>query len=305
MTAKEVSEQPQLKEGEKATKKNKAVTTKLVPEEPTRDDLQKIDGVQDRLSIVILPEYSADMNHLAYLAGKARERQAFLIADTPLDKKAAKKYPESVDNSYVYFNWRRYVINDKWAPVYGSALLSGHFLRVWQKEGFYTSPANQEVQGIVRAVEDVSWSFTDKNAESLEFNKAYVNLIVPTSKGWRNWGHRMSNGDPITEISTIREIMNAIEDWSFGTIYASIDAHFVSFINSKLNGFFDRMKRDRAIIGGKAWIDPRENTPDELKAGRFTINFDFTDKPSAEHYIYKYRRNTERYGEIFKELKNG
>lgn len=289
----------------KKTAKSAKNVKKLVPAIPTQDDLAKVDAVQDRLSIIVLPEYSGDMNNLAYLSNKARERQAFLIADTPLDKEAALKYPESVDNSYVYFNWRRYVINDDWAPVYGSALLAGHFLRVWQKFGFYTSPANQEVQGIVRAAEDVSWSFTDKKAESLKFNKAYVNLIVSTSKGWRNWGHRMSNGDPITEISTIREIMNAIEDWSFGTIYASIDAHFVAFINSKLNGFFDRMKRDKAIIGGRAWINPNENTPEELKEGRFTINFDFTDKPSGEHYIYKYRRNTERYGEIFKELKNG
>jgi phage tail sheath protein FI len=53
-----------------------------------------------------------------------------------------------------------------------------------------------------------------------------------------------------------------------------------------------------AIVGGKCWINPNFNTPDQLVQGKVTFSFDFEPVAPAEHIVGRAHREPGYYQDL-------
>ena len=257
-------------------------------------DYNVIDRVQAPKSQIIAPGLSADASHSAVLKEKAKARRAIFTSDTPEDKTQATEYVNtSLSSEWAYAVYDQVKIHKNWPWVPASALVAGHNEKAWREHGFHTSPSNRVVNGALEFKNGTQWSFSDQNSESTEINKKNLNMLVYTDHGIRLWGNRLSDGSFINARTTFRAIINAIEKWAFRAVDRSIDRYFVSYIRESLLEFFRGLEEEGQIIGYNVVIPPGLNTPNELMAGRFTIDFEYMYVPVAEHIKFRYTNNPE------------
>jgi phage tail sheath protein FI len=65
-----------------------------------------------------------------------------------------------------------------------------------------------------------------------------------------------------------------------------------------VNAFLRHLISVGAIIGGRAWLDPTLNTPDQLQQGKLYVDFDLEPPAPLEHLIFRAHRNGQYYEEL-------
>lgn len=181
-----------------------------------------------------------------------------------------------------------------------SARVAGLQARVDYSEGFWVSPSNHVVEGIVGISRPIEHSITDPSAESQLLNKNAVAVIIRApSGGFKLWGSRVPSSDSLKNFWSVRRahdtIIDSIELASETFIDRPFSLQNLTDIAETVNSALRRWAAMGATLGGRVWLDSTLNTKETWASGHLYISYDAEAPAPIEHITFMFSRNTGYY----------
>jgi phage tail sheath protein FI len=262
-------------------------------------------GVRPR--ILIAPGFThqrpnGDANPVvSELVGIAERLRAVIIADGPNTNDAdAVAYAGDFGSPRVY-------LVDPWVKKSngaspGSPVVAGIIAKTDNDQGFWWSPSNHSVNGIVGTARPVDFALGDTNCRANILNEAKVTTII-RQDGFRLWGNRTLSSDPKWSFLSVRRTADMINDSLLRAHLWAVDRNitktYVEDVTEGVNAYLRSLTNIGAILGGKCWADPALNPPDQVAQGKIKFDFDFTPPYPAEHITFRSQLVNDYLTEIF------
>lgn len=173
-----------------------------------------------------------------------------------------------------------------------SARVAGLIARSDNERGFWWSPSNREVNGILGTSRPVEFSLGDANARANHLNENEVATII-NLYGYRLWGNRTCSADPkwafLSVVRTADQINESLLRSHLWAVDRNITKTYLEDVVDGVNAYLRELVGLGAILGGRCWVDPDLNTPEAIAAGRVYFDFDFTPPSPAERITFRSR----------------
>lgn len=171
-----------------------------------------------------------------------------------------------------------------------SAVAAGLFAYTDAEYGFWSSPSNKEITGIVGTERPIEFLDNDETCRANLLNNANIATIIRDG-GFRLWGNRTLSSDPkwsfVTRVRSADIVMDAILAGHKWAVDRGITKTYVADVTKGLNEFMRDLRTAGAVINFEAYPDPDLNTASQLSNGRVYWNIRFTDVPPAENPIFR------------------
>ena len=230
---------------------------------------------------------------VAELLGIAERLRAVIIADGPNTTDAAAiDYREDWGSPRVYVVDPHVKVMQHGAVVTEpvSARVAGLIARIDNDRGFWWSPSNQTINGILGSHRPVDFALGDPNARANLLNENEVATIIQED-GYRLWGNRSCASDPKWAFLSVRRTADMINESLLRAHLWAVDRNitqtYVEEVTEGVSAYLRQLKAQGAILGGRCWADPDLNTPQSIQDGKIYFNFDFTPPYPAEHIIFR------------------
>lgn len=179
------------------------------------------------------------------------------------------------------------------APL--SARAAGCQSRKDQENGYWWSPSNTDIQGIVGLERNIYSMINDPNSDANLLNAAgIVTVFSSFGTGYRLWGNRSAAFPSETgpkQFINIRRTADIIEEsleyFTLQYVDGPISNALIDAVVESGNGFIRKLVGDGAVIDGRVWYDKTLNPVTELEAGHLTLSYDFMPPPPAERITYQ------------------
>lgn len=169
------------------------------------------------------------------------------------------------------------------------------------KNGFWWSPSNILLKGIVGTARPVSFAIADPATEANRLNAVGITTIV-NQNGFRLWGNRSPSADPNWVFLSVRRtadmIYKSIEAAMLWAMDRPFSEQLLRDIRDSVQDYLETLRMRGAILGGDCWLDPELNTEATLKAGQVYINFDIEPPAPLERLSFRAHRNGSYYDEL-------
>jgi phage tail sheath protein FI len=178
-----------------------------------------------------------------------------------------------------------------------SQFMAGVMARVDQTEGYWVSPSNHDIFGIVGTEYVVTASVNDANTEANTLNSVGITTtFTGYGTGTRTWGNRSAsftttntdqkNFIPIRRLADI--VHESLEQASLPYIDKPLNQATIDAIRDTGNGFFKTLiGRGACLPGSKVIYNPADNPAEELSAGHVTFELSFAGASPAERITFK------------------
>lgn len=231
---------------------------------------------------------------VAELMGIAERLRAVILADGPntTDADAIAYANDWASRVYTTDPWVVKVNDDTGATEIhpASPIAAGLIAKSDNDRGFWWSPSNMAINGIVNTARPVDFALGDANSRANLLNEQNVATII-RQDGYRLWGNRLSYSDQKWMFLSVRRTADIINDSLLRAHLWAVDRNitktYVQDVTDGVNAYLRHLTQIGAIIGGKCWADPDLNTPDQIAQGKVYFDFDFTPPYPAEHIIFR------------------
>jgi hypothetical protein len=98
---------------------------------------------------------------------------------------------------------------------------------------------------------------------------------------------------------TVDIIYEALEASILWAMDRNIGSTLLGDIQNRVNSFLSNLTIKGALLGGQCWIDPEENTIEQLTQGQAVVSFDLEPPVAMERLTFKAYRNNGYYTTIF------
>ncbi|UTY60401.1 phage tail sheath family protein [Massilia sp. erpn] len=252
-------------------------------------DAKSVLGLHPRL--LVAPGYSATQAVATAMDGIAGKLRAIAIIDGPnTDDDSATAYAAKFGSKRLYLVdpgirvWDTTANAAVDAPA--SAAAAGLFAWTDQEYGFWISPSNKEMVGVVGTKRPVEFLDGDETCRANLLNKVNISTIIRDG-GFRLWGNRTLSSDPkwsfVTRVRTTDMVMDAILYAHKWAVDRGITKTYVKDVTEGLNAFMRDLRNAGCIINFEVYPDPELNTASQLEQGKVYWNIRFTDVPPAEN----------------------
>jgi uncharacterized protein len=191
-----------------------------------------------------------------------------------------------------------------YVTVPADATMAGLLAKVQNTKGFWWSPSNQliDVGGTSSPITfDNSYSCL---ANLLNENKIATIINIQKSMGngiggWRRWGNTNLSANTATQFECVRTTMDAIYDALDTVSLQWVDAdptpQTLADMTFAAQKFFDSMKNQGVIIGGKVWMDANDNNAQQMSQGIYCWRIDPTPAAPMQTITYYAQLNNNYY----------
>lgn len=180
--------------------------------------------------------------------------------------------------------------NDVEKSVPASPYVAGLIAKIDNEQGFWWSPSNQVVNGIVGTVRPVDFALGDPNTRANFLNENEVATII-RQDGYRLWGNRTCSSDQKWAFLSVRRTADLIHDsllrahlWA---VDRNINRTYLDDVKESVNAYLAHLKAIGAVLGGECYPDPDLNTPANIAQGKVYFDFDFTPPYPAERISFR------------------
>jgi hypothetical protein len=234
--------------------------------------------------ILISPNFTHDMPSgnanpvVSELLGIAESLRAVIIADLPnTNDTDAIDYVGDFGSARVYtiYPWVK-VLDSLGAIVEepSSARVAGLIVKSDNVRGFWWSPSNLVINGIVGISKPIDFVLGDVNSKANYLNENNIATIIQEN-GFRLWGNRSLSADPKWAFLQARRTADMINDSLLKAHLWAVDRNitktYIEDVLEGVNNYLRYLKNIGAIIGGTAFADPELNTPDQIAQGKVTF----------------------------------
>ncbi len=237
-----------------------------------------------------LPEGSVNpvVSALIPIAEKLR---AIIVADGPnTNDEEAIKWRKSVGSSRVY-------VVDPWVKVEGkeetlpsSPFVAGLIAKVDSEQGFWHSPSNKEINGIVGTSRAIDFTLGDASCRAYHLNENEVTTIIHQN-GYKLWGNRTCSNDPKWAFLPVRRTADLINDSLLRAHLWAVDRNitktYIDEVIESVNSYLASLKAQGAIISGRCYANPELNTQANIASGKVYFDFEFTPPYPAEQITFR------------------
>jgi phage tail sheath protein FI len=244
---------------------------------------------------------------VAELLTVAETLRAIIIADCPnTNKTDAINYAGDWGSPRIYpaFPWVKVLntANNTIVEKPSSSCIAGLIAKSDNERGFWWSPSNMVINGIVGTSKPVDFALGDTNCTANFLNEHGIATIIQQD-GFRLWGNRTVSSDIKWIFLQTRRTADMINDSLLKAHLWAVDRNitktYIEDVLEGVNNYLRYLKSIQAIIDGKAFINPELNTPDQIAQGKVTFDFDFTPPYPAEHITFRSRMTDEYLVELF------
>ncbi|MGL4587038.1 MAG: phage tail sheath subtilisin-like domain-containing protein [Acinetobacter ursingii] len=231
---------------------------------------------------------------VAELIGIAERLKSVIIADGPNTNDAdAIAYAKDFGSKRVFLvdpKSKKTGTTGETITSWSSAHVAGLIAKSDNERGWWWSPSNQEINGIIGTARAIDFAMGDANCRANLLNEKNVATII-RQNGYRLWGNRTLSTDAkwqflcvVRTADMIDESLKAAHLWA---VDRGITKNYVSDVIEGVNNYLRYLKNIGAILGGECWADPDLNTADVIKSGKVYFDFDFTPVYPAEHIVFR------------------
>lgn len=176
-----------------------------------------------------------------------------------------------------------------------SARLAGVMAAKDLDKGYWWSPSNTEIKGIVGLELDLSARIDDPQSDVNLLNEAgIVTVFNSFGSGFRVWGNRNANFPSETGLTTFISVTRtqdiideSIRYFSLQYVDRPFTQALIDAIVESVNQFLRKLKGDGAVLDGVCWYDPARQTETELANGHAVFSYKFTPPPPFERGTYE------------------
>jgi phage tail sheath protein FI len=241
---------------------------------------------------------------VAELKGIASAMRSIIIADGPgTDDADAISAATEAGSDRIYLVDPGAKVFVDGAPVddFASARAAGALAGSDNERGFWFSPSNQQLNGVIGTTRPIGFSLSDPNSQANYLNENNVATIIARN-GFRLWGNRTTGADPQWAFLSVRRtadmIYESIEANHLWAMDKPISGQLLNDIVDGVNAYLRHLKALGAILGGKAWMDEELNTEASLAAGQLYIDFDIEPPAPLERLTFRAHREAGYYTEL-------
>ena len=241
--------------------------------------------------ILAAPGFSHELAVGTEMNSLAQRLKAVAIIDGPNTTDAAAisaRENYGSDRVYVVDPWVKVwdVIQKKEVVQPASARVAGLISKMDNARGWWWSPSNQVIDGIVGTARGIDFEISDVNCRANHLNEHEVATIVHES-GYRLWGNRSCSKDPKTAFLCVRRSADMIAESILYAHLWAVDRGITKTYLEGVRAYIRHLKKVGALIGGDCWVDPEINTPDQIAQGIVYWDYDFTPVYPAEHLVFR------------------
>lgn len=243
---------------------------------------------------------------VAELKGIADKLRAIIVQDGPstTDNAAIQAGKDSGSKRVYLVDPRALKMNDAGStvPAFSSAVTAGAIAWKDNAVGWWASPSNTELFGIIGTERPIPFALGDTTSNANLLNQANVATIIRQG-GFRLWGNRTLSIDPkwqfLCVVRTNDIIADSIQAAHLWAVDRGITKTYIEDVEDAVNAFMRDLKTKGAILGGKCWADPELNTAANIAQGRAYWDYDFGAVYPGEHMTFRAHINDNYISEIF------
>ncbi|MBD2812705.1 phage tail sheath protein [Xenorhabdus sp. Vera] len=208
------------------------------------------------------------------------------------------KYRDNFHQRELMLIWPDFLSWDTVTNSEATAFATAHALglraKIDQETGWHKTLSNVGVNGVTGLSADVFWDLQDTATDADLLNKAGVTTLI-RKNGFRFWGSRTCAGvgEPLFQFESYTRTAQVLADTMAESHMWAIDKpltpSLVRDIIEGINAKFRELKAGGYIIDGRCWYDDKANDKDTLKAGKLTIDYDYTPVPPLENMMLRQR----------------
>lgn len=248
-------------------------------------------GVQPR--ILVAPGFSQNTGVLTEMVSIANRLRAVIVADGPSTTDAAAlSYATASGSDRVYLVDPRVKVLASGVETIepASARVAGLIAKSDNDRGFWWSPSNQEILGIVGVERPIDFVLGDASARANLLNAGNVATII-RQNGFRLWGNRTLSSDPKWAFLSVRRTADLINDSILRAHLWAVDRNitrtYLSDVSDSVNAYLKSLQAQGAIIGGECIPSVDLNTPANIAQGKVFFDVKFTAPYPAEHITFR------------------
>ena len=224
------------------------------------------------------------------LIAVATRLRAVVVADGPdTTDAAAATYRQNFDSRRLFLVDPGVKVGTPAAVEPASARVAGLIARTDADRGFWWSPSNQPIVGVVGTTRPVDFRLGDPTSRANMLNENDIATII-REDGFRLWGNRTTSSDPKWRFLNVARIADAVNERILhGHLWAvdrNLTRTYLADVVEGVNAFLRELVGLGAILGGRCWADPDLNTAESIAAGKATFSFDFTPVNPAERVTF-------------------
>ena len=268
--------------------------------------------------ILIAPGWTHHPGVVQEFTQVAMQNLAIILADGPSTNNAdalAFRYEFGSERIMVidpwveFLNSEYYVDNamDDYQPA--SAAVAGLINRVDTEFGFSQSPSNHQIFGITGTHRKISKN-QSINSPANYLNEHQVSTIVQgEGGGYKLWGNRQCSdlvgyfSQFLTSIRIDDVVQESIVKGLEPLQDRKINKAWFEDATANIDGFLRGLAQEGHIFAGDqrlAWVDPDDNSVDDILQGKVVVRLDFAPPTPAEHIKIKRYINYDYYNQIFR-----
>lgn len=192
---------------------------------------------------------------------------------------------------------------DTVTEVPASAHVAGLIAKSDNERGFWWSPSNMIINGIVGISKPIDFVLGEGNCKANYWNSLQITTIIQED-GYRLWGNRTTSSDPKWSFLSVRRTADMINDSILRAHMWAIDRNitktYIEDVCEGVRAYLRQLQSEGAILGGDCWVDSSINTAENIKDGKVVFDFDFTPPYPAEHVTFRSSLVDNYITEIFK-----
>ena len=223
-------------------------------------------------------------------SGVGDRLRAIVVADGPNTTQA-----DAMAYADLHVSDRLYVV-DPWVKVNStttlpaSAFVAGVIAKSDAERGFWYSPSNRIIQGIVGTSRAVGFFLGDENSEANILNEGDVATIV-RENGFRLWGNHSTTTDSQYQFISTRRIIDMVNESVMRAHLWAVDRcitrTYLQDVSESVASYLRSLETRGAILGSRVFIDPDANNVTDVSNGQVTIDFEITPTYPAERVRFR------------------
>ncbi len=175
-------------------------------------------------------------------------------------------------------------------PMLATARALGMRAKIDNEIGWHRVISNIPVNGVWGISHDVDWSLQAEDTTAIYLNSKEVTTLIQR-EGYRFWGSRTCSTDTMyafeSYVRTGDILGYSFADAMFHEIDGAVTRGKIDYILDSINQKYLQLTNEGYILGGRCWIEERDNPSASVMNGRLVIRRDFTPCPPLEDLLQK------------------
>lgn len=176
-----------------------------------------------------------------------------------------------------------------------SQFMAGVIAATDNAEGYWVSPSNHEVKGIVGVERTITWAVNDAQTDANTLNEVGIATVAQGfGTGIRTWGNRSAawptstNPKNFISVRRVADILHeSLEYAMLQFIDKPINQATIDSIRESVKAFMRVLVSRGAIVDGDCAYNPDKNSPEEVAAGHLLFDISFMPPTPAERITFE------------------